>query len=42
MVVTADRQFVDDGVVTSRKPADIPTFNKKMIEEFSAVRHKTA
>lgn len=25
---------VDNGVVTSRKPDDIPAFNKKMIEEF--------
>ena len=25
---------VDDGIVTSRKPDDIPAFNKKMIEEF--------
>jgi protease I len=33
---------VDDGVVTSRKPDDIPAFNKKMIEAFSQGRHKTA
>ena len=26
---------VDRGLVTSRKPDDIPAFNKKMIEEFS-------
>lgn len=26
---------VDQGLVTSRKPADIPAFNKKMIEEFA-------
>ena len=25
---------VDDGIVTSRKPDDIPAFNEKMIEEF--------
>jgi hypothetical protein len=25
---------VDNGLVTSRKPDDIPAFNKKMIEEF--------
>ena len=25
---------VDSGLVTSRKPADIPAFNRKMIEEF--------
>ena len=35
-----DRQVVvDDGLVTSRKPADIPAFNKKMIEEFADGRH---
>jgi protease I len=27
---------VDNGLITSRKPADIPAFNKKMIEEFAA------
>ena len=31
-----DREVVvDNGLITSRKPADIPAFNKKMIEEFS-------
>jgi protease I len=25
---------VDQGLTTSRKPADIPAFNDKMIEEF--------
>lgn len=30
---------VDNGLVTSRKPADIPAFNKKMIEEFAEGRH---
>jgi protease I len=35
-----DRQVVvDDGLVTSRKPADIPVFNMKMIEEFAQGRH---
>jgi protease I len=30
-----DREVVvDNGLVTSRKPADIPAFNRKMIEEF--------
>ena len=29
----------DNGLVTSRKPADIPAFNKKMIEEFGEGRH---
>ena len=31
---------VDDGIVTSRKPDDIPAFNKKMIEEFCEGRHE--
>jgi len=30
---------VDNGLVTSRKPDDIPAFNKKMIEEFCESRH---
>src|SRR5438309_9148032 len=30
---------VDEGLVTSRKPDDIPAFNKKMIEEFCEGRH---
>jgi len=30
---------VDDGIVTSRKPDDIPAFNTKMIEEFCEGRH---
>jgi protease I len=30
---------VDNGMVTSRKPADIPAFNKKMIEEFARGVH---
>ncbi len=30
---------VDDGLVTSRKPEDIPAFNAKMIEEFSKGVH---
>jgi protease I len=29
---------VDDGIVTSRKPDDIPAFNEKMIEQFTAER----
>lgn len=34
-----DREVVvDRGLVTSRKPADIPAFNQKMIEEFAANR----
>ena len=30
---------VDDGLVTSRKPEDIPAFNAKMIEEFAEGVH---
>jgi protease I len=31
---------VDQGLVTSRKPDDIPAFNKKMIEEFAEGKHE--
>jgi protease I len=35
-----DQEVVtDNGLVTSRKPADIPAFNRKMIEEFGEGRH---
>ena len=30
---------VDNGLVTSRQPEDIPAFNRKMIEEFAEGRH---
>jgi protease I len=30
---------VDNGLITSRKPDDIPAFNKKIIEEFAEGRH---
>jgi protease I len=30
---------VDEGLVTSRKPDDIPAFNDKMIEEFAEGKH---
>ena len=33
---------VDSGLVTSRKPDDIPAFNEKMIEEFAEGRHTGA
>ena len=33
---------VDNGLVTSRKPDDIPAFNKKMIEEFAEGVHTGA
>jgi protease I len=32
---------VDEGLVTSRKPADIPSFNAKMIEEIGEGAHET-
>jgi protease I len=36
-----DREVVtDEGLVTSRKPDDIPAFNKKMIEEFAEGVHR--
>ncbi len=31
----------DNGLVTSRKPEDIPAFNLKMIEEFAEGRHES-
>jgi protease I len=31
---------VDNGLVTSRKPDDIPAFNKKIVEEFCEGRHE--
>ena len=35
-----DQQVVvDQGLVTSRKPDDIPAFNQKMIEEFAEGKH---
>ena len=35
-----DRDVVtDEGIVTSRRPEDIPSFNKKMIEEFAEGVH---
>ncbi|MCC9138756.1 type 1 glutamine amidotransferase domain-containing protein [Pontibacter silvestris] len=30
---------VDNGLVTSRNPGDIPAFNKKMVEEFAEGKH---
>ena len=30
----------DNGLVTSRKPDDIPAFNKKMLEEFAERKHR--
>jgi protease I len=35
-----DQEVVtDQGLVTSRKPADIPAFNRKMIEDFAEGKH---
>jgi protease I len=31
---------VDQGLITSRKPDDLPAFNKKLIEEFAEGRHE--
>ena len=31
---------VDRGIVSSRKPDDLPAFNRKMIEEFAEGRHQ--
>jgi protease I len=37
-----DEEVVTDmGLVSSRKPDDIPAFNKKIIEEFAEGEHKT-
>jgi protease I len=36
-----DREVVtDEGMVTSRKPDDIPAFNRKMLEEFAEGIHQ--
>ena len=32
--------IVDRGIVSSRKPDDIPAFNRRMIEEFAEGRHR--
>ena len=35
-----DQEVVtDNGLVTSRKPADIPAFNRKMVEQFAHAAH---
>jgi protease I len=34
-----EQVVVDDGLVTSRKPDDIPAFNEKMVEEFAEGSH---
>src|SRR5947207_7752760 len=35
-----EQVHVDNGLVTSRKPDDIPAFNKKLIEEFAEGKHQ--
>lgn len=37
---TDEPVITDQGLVTSRKPADIPAFTRKMIEEFAEGKHK--
>ena len=37
---TDEEVVTDQGLVTSRKPADIPAFSKKIIEEFAEGKHK--
>lgn len=37
--VSDEEVVVDQGLVTSRKPDDLPAFNRKMIEEFCEGRH---
>ncbi|RXF70772.1 type 1 glutamine amidotransferase domain-containing protein [Hansschlegelia zhihuaiae] len=39
-IVSDEPVVVDQGLVTSRKPDDIPAFNAKMIEEFAEGRHQ--
>ena len=36
-----EQVVVDNGLVSSRKPDDIPAFNEKMIEEFAEGRHRS-
>ena len=35
-----EQVVVDNGLVTSRKPADLPAFNRKMLEEFKEGVHE--
>jgi protease I len=37
---TDSEVVTDQGLVTSRKPDDIPAFNKKIVEEFAEGKHK--
>ncbi|HVI28767.1 type 1 glutamine amidotransferase domain-containing protein [Hansschlegelia sp.] len=38
-IVSDEAVVVDRGLVTSRKPDDIPAFNAKMVEQFAEGRH---
>lgn len=38
--VVDEEVVVDEGLITSRMPDDIPAFNAKMIEEFAEGRHR--
>ena len=41
-VIWEDKEVVvDNGLITSRSPEDLPAFNKKMIEEFAEGQHLT-
>lgn len=33
---------VDNGLIASRKPADLPAFNRAMVGEFSKAKHQGA
>jgi protease I len=35
-----EQVVVDDGLVTSRKPDDLPAFNAKIVEEFAEGMHE--
>ncbi len=37
---TDEQVVTDQGLVTSRKPDDIPAFNKKIVEEFAEGKHQ--
>ena len=41
-VIWVDQEVVvDNGLVTSRNPGDLPAFNKKILEELAEGKHKT-
>ena len=41
-VLWEDKEVVvDNGLITSRSPKDLPAFNKAMIEEFAEGQHET-